>query len=437
MSALRRAHALGLLVVAAGACHTSSTEPRRVATAVVAPDTASFFPGTQRQLVAAFADEHGKPITGVPVTWRSSAATIATVSLTGIVTAVAPGTATVTATIGDKVAAADISVLAPVATVTLTPGALRIPPGDGRHLVVSLADAAGHALSGRTVTWSSSNTDVALVDPSAALAIGRRDGTAVLTATVEGKTASVSMTVSAEPDSLTMITDRPFNCIRPTECESDWDFYGSDQPTIHNDPTAPKSPPNVARITWHPGFEGGSGQGQTCRKLAHTTVYMSAWLQLSANFEGHPTGANKLFYIAMNGNQTFIVPEADGVGDAQLAPRFVLQNLAAPYQDQNGALATTVGRRQNFSQPVQIVRGEWHRYEYLLVMNTPGAPNGSIDAWQDGVRTFSLQNIAFIPANAHSTTFESICWQPIWGGQGGVVHTQFYMELDHVYISGK
>jgi len=235
---------------------------------------------------------------------------------------------------------------------------------------------------------------------------------------------------------MSVVTDRAFNCIA-SDCEDGWQWYGTSQPTIVSDNTGPRSPGSVARITYNAGFNGGSGQGQTCHPLSSGTVYMSAWIQLSSNFQGHPTGANKIFYIAMNNNQTFVVPEADGADFNPLYPRFVIQNLAANYQDQGGAYATTIGRTQNVSSGVQIVRGQWHRYEYLLQMNTPGSANGSIQEWQDGVKTFDLQGITFIPAGATSTKFESVCWQPIWGGQGGTVSQTFFMQIDHMYVSGK
>jgi uncharacterized protein YjdB len=243
-----------------------------------------------------------------------------------------------------------------------------------------------------------------------------------------------------EPSGMTVITDRPFNCIKPTACEGDWDWYGSVQPTIVTDNTGPKSSGSVGRVTFAAGFVGGSGQGQTCKVgINMKTMYVAAWIQFSSGFEGHPTGANKIFYIATNNDGTFVLPEADGVFLDPIFPRFVMQNLAAPYQDQGGVMANTVGRLQNVTSGVQIVRGQWHKYEYLLNDNTPGVADGSIDAWQDGVKTFSLPNIMFVGAGTGGTgaTWGSVCWQPIWGGQGGLAVNTFYMQVDHIYISGK
>jgi uncharacterized protein YjdB len=56
-------------------------------------------------------------------------------------------------------------------------------------------DASGNTLSGRTVTWSSSATNVAMVNSSGVVsAVGA--GTATITATSEGKTGQMSITVT-------------------------------------------------------------------------------------------------------------------------------------------------------------------------------------------------------------------------------------------------
>jgi uncharacterized protein YjdB len=61
-------------------------------------------------------------------------------------------------------------------------------------LVASLRDASGAPLSGRTITWRSANENVAFVS-STGLVVGVRSGTAIITATSEGISASVSITV--------------------------------------------------------------------------------------------------------------------------------------------------------------------------------------------------------------------------------------------------
>ena len=64
------------------------------------------------------------------------------------------------------------------------------------QLTATLKDASGNTLSGRTVTWSSSNTSVATVS-SSGLVSAVTPGSATVTAASEGKTGTASITVTA------------------------------------------------------------------------------------------------------------------------------------------------------------------------------------------------------------------------------------------------
>jgi len=57
-----------------------------------------------------------------------------------------------------------------------------------------LTDAAGNVLTNRVVTWSSSNTQIAIVNQSGVVT-GVRNGTVVITATSEGKFGTASVQV--------------------------------------------------------------------------------------------------------------------------------------------------------------------------------------------------------------------------------------------------
>src|SRR5437588_11355151 len=69
-----------------------------VATVTVAPATASVQVGLTVQLTATTKDANGNTLTGRTVTWSSGNTGIATVSSSGLMTGVAAGSATITAT---------------------------------------------------------------------------------------------------------------------------------------------------------------------------------------------------------------------------------------------------------------------------------------------------------------------------------------------------
>jgi len=68
-------------------------------------------------------------------------------------------------------------------------------------LTATLRDANGNILTGRTVSWSSSNTTVATVAGSgtSATVTGKSNGTATITATSEGKSGTATITVNIPP----------------------------------------------------------------------------------------------------------------------------------------------------------------------------------------------------------------------------------------------
>jgi uncharacterized protein YjdB len=87
---------------------------------------------------------------------------------------------------------------APVASVTLTPATANVDVGQTAQLAATLRDANGNILTGRTVTWTSSNTTVATVSGSG-LVTGKAAGSATITATSEGRSGTASITVNAPP----------------------------------------------------------------------------------------------------------------------------------------------------------------------------------------------------------------------------------------------
>jgi len=84
---------------------------------------------------------------------------------------------------------------APVASVTVSPAVGSVAVGQMLQLTATLKDANGNLLSGRVVTWSSSNALLATVNASGLVA-GLVLGTVTLTATSEGVQGAATVTVT-------------------------------------------------------------------------------------------------------------------------------------------------------------------------------------------------------------------------------------------------
>src|SRR5207249_2297905 len=136
--------------------------PLPVASVSVTPATATIGVGQTAQYAAITRDAFGNPLAGRAVTWASSNTAVATVSGSGLVTGVTAGSATITATSEGQGGTATITVsTVPVASVTVSPATASVQAGQTVQLAATPKDANGNPLSGRTVTWASSNSAVA------------------------------------------------------------------------------------------------------------------------------------------------------------------------------------------------------------------------------------------------------------------------------------
>jgi len=169
------------------------------ATITITPTPATVNAGESVQLAAQVQDAAGDPLSGQTITWLSLTPSIATVDGSGMVNGVSAGTALITATSGSLSATDTVDVTpAPVASVTLTVPSTHVGVGSTLQLVATPRDANGTALTGRVVTWSTSDSSIATVS-SSGVVTGISAGSVTITAASEGKTASADITVEIEP----------------------------------------------------------------------------------------------------------------------------------------------------------------------------------------------------------------------------------------------
>jgi len=109
----------------------SPTGTASVVSVTVSQPTGNLLVGNTTTLTATAKDGGGNTVAGAAVTWSSSSDAIATVSQAGVVTGVAPGTATITATSNGKPGSATIT----VASKTVSFSATMTPAGEPGPLV--------------------------------------------------------------------------------------------------------------------------------------------------------------------------------------------------------------------------------------------------------------------------------------------------------------
>jgi hypothetical protein len=205
----RSAGCLALATALAACGGEKTTAPPVTASSVsIAPDNPSLSVGATIALTATARDAAGTVLTGRTVAWTTSRPEVATVNATtGLVTAVGPGLAFVTATIDQKFDRVLVTVIPPVASVQITARRVTIGASGGTsQLTATTRDATGTTLTGRAVTWTSSDETKARVS-QAGLVTGVGVGRVTITATSEGVPGTITIdVVDVPPPQITVIS---------------------------------------------------------------------------------------------------------------------------------------------------------------------------------------------------------------------------------------
>jgi uncharacterized protein YjdB len=158
--------------------------------------TANLKPGETKTLVATVAPDNA---TDKSITWSSNATGVATVSQTGVVTAVAVGAATITVTSNSdntKTATCVVTV-SPVAVtgVSLNKTSLAL---EISHTETLVATVAPEDATNKNVTWSSNATNIATVDNNGVVTAVAVGAATITVTTADGsKTATCAVTVAS------------------------------------------------------------------------------------------------------------------------------------------------------------------------------------------------------------------------------------------------
>jgi uncharacterized protein YjdB len=197
------------VVVLACTSRNDATGPGAGAEGItVSPESSAVRVGGTTTLSAVARNASGSPISTASFFWSSSDTTIATVSQAGIVSGRNVGTAQIAASMGGVSGVATVAVIGqPIAAVVVVPSSATLRINTTLQLSDTVKNAAGAAVPGQVVTWSSDNTSVATVD-AAALVIAHAAGTAHITGTVGTVSGAATITVTAVPIAAIAITPR-------------------------------------------------------------------------------------------------------------------------------------------------------------------------------------------------------------------------------------
>jgi uncharacterized protein YjdB len=169
-----------------------------VVSIVTVPDSFDLPLTTTRQINVQLVGPNGLGITGRQIAWASLDPNIVAVSTNGLVTPLAVGTATIRITVSQTQTTVRVRVVPePVASVRISPqGSVQvIRLGQTKQLTAECLNAAQQVLTGRTITWNSTNPLVASVGINTGLVTGVTVGQSQVAATCDN---SVSTSVVAQ-----------------------------------------------------------------------------------------------------------------------------------------------------------------------------------------------------------------------------------------------
>lgn len=322
-----------------------------------------------------------------------------------------------------------------IAGIHVEPASTTLEVGESEVLSALYANEKGEEHP-EEVTWASMDPEIAEVNSDGEVT-ARTPGTAVIVASVDagedgsatvevvddGEGASGSGAGSHEPDGFAGFTERSFD----EAVEDGWTASGDFDMKIVSDGSAPRSPSSVGQIRYPTGFEGGrtptfttrSGlEGEDYRKL-----YISFWVKLSENWQGHETRVNKVGFIWMHDNPV-VVPNNNVKDSGPIGTEIRLQDTPAGSRH----LTANLGAKE-------IKRGKWHHWEIVLVANSGSSQDGEAHWWIDGEKVGEYTDVIY-GDSGQSKAWQIVAWRPTWGGRGDVVEAEMHMWMDHMYVSG-
>jgi len=477
----------------------STIAPVAVASVTASVASGNLVSGQSTQATAVARDAAGKILTGRAVAWTCLTPEVASVSSSGVVTAIAPGTATIRATVETKTGDASLVATAPApvpytADVSVVLDSANLAPGHSAMAHAVVKDQQGNVLTGKTPSWQSTNASIATISATGQLT-AVSTGTASIQATVDGVLGQASLAVTAaeapppppdpllpppipspghpnEPAGFAQLSPTLSGDIQPPTAQQYVAGSANEIGWINNnggvtkvtDLSSPSGSTNVLEIGFPAGFIGGvSPSGVYTMSSTNPqnwpqhpkALYQSYWYKVSPNFPAN-LNANKMVYSNIGGgNKVYtnfgggvdyrlvngVVEFAPGQATAYTTPLFMSVDIQGVVQV-DGTFQPSFNLRQNVgpSDPTQwkqLVRGQWHHIETLYVANSAGTRDGTVKLWIDGTLTIDFTNR--IQWSATADMWQWTTWLPVYGG-GGMVPTNAvnaYHRLKDFYVSGK
>lgn len=281
---------LVLLTACGGGAGSQSNDPPPVTllTIQVTGPNGTLVAGQSQQMTATggFSDKTRQDLSN-SATWASSDNSVATVSSSGMLTAKAAGSCSITASKGGVSGSFQLTVKPALVSIAITPASITIAPKTTQQFAATgtFSDGSKQDLTA-SVSWSSSNTATATIGSSAGtngLALAVAAGNTTITATSNSISGTAALTVSAA--TATSISVSPLNSTvlfgQALQFAAKAVFSDGSNQDVTNVATWSSSATSIASITVS-GLATGKNVGTTTISAAFETVNASTSLSVNA-----------------------------------------------------------------------------------------------------------------------------------------------------------
>lgn len=379
------------------------------------------------------------------------------ITLQAAETPTAPGDTIITATVDGIDGTATVTVLPAVSSVAISPSTVSLAPQGTQAVTASVLDSSGSPVTGRNISWSSNSTGVATVAGSSGydgLITAQANGTATITATVDGISGTTDVTVSTivvppppsgttwpnEPPGATIIRDEMFDIGNPSYRGGWGDLIGTGNMVTLTDGDSPglvfDAPITGFLDPSHPAYRkvgrqisrvGDTGGSSATRILDFVSVpgnwstfFMGCNVRLPSPHDWHSSNILKFWELRMSSFATSIVEFTPGGGgtSAPFAPGVVDQGSGGAEFNQHDG---------NFN----LALNTWWRLEYLFTRSTK---NQKIWMYAPGGTPDLRMNHTHSPAIADSVPAE-VFYLFLRGGVGDNTSVESYIDIDWIHWS--
>jgi hypothetical protein len=395
---------------------------------------------------ATVTNSDGTQVAEPGLTWTSLNPSIAQMDSRGVITAKGVGVALIVATAAccDQADTAYARVEQVVDSVDVDPDAVSLSSGSSVQLRPTAFDRGGTRIDNATFTFRSANESVAKVSNDGVVT-SQSDGTTAVTATSEGRSDHVAVTVASgttssgssnEPAGFVKISEH-----RGSPWPKDWWLHDPDNNiSVVQDNNAPVPSWGTIRYRFPEGHLGGRGPGMMGHGSGNAggaknmkvngqpvrEVYLRVWVRYSTGWQ-NPDAVSKMYYTyQMNADGThrnFLHMDLTG---ARVQPSYGTKI-------ESEVSGSVVNLNPNM-QAVDIIPGVWFLHElYSRAASAEGVNDGIVRWWINGTLVGQHTNLR----RSHHP-FTELHWNPVWGGGSSIpVQNTQYIDFNGLYVSGR